>query len=82
MRIEAFHSQDLGELVRVWNRNLPADPISPARLERMTGRGVSGVFHARVALLLFFLSYKVDSPATDNQPQNQGYNYPKSHCSG
>ena len=33
MRIEAFHSQDLGELVRVWNRNLPADPVSPARLE-------------------------------------------------
>ena len=33
MHIEAFHSQDLDELIRVWNRNLPADPISPARLE-------------------------------------------------
>ena len=33
MRIETFHSQDLDELVRVWNRNLPADPVSPARLE-------------------------------------------------
>jgi hypothetical protein len=33
MRIEPFHSQVLGELVRVWNRNLPADPVSPARLE-------------------------------------------------
>jgi len=33
MRIETFHSRDLGELVRVWNRNLPADPVSPARLE-------------------------------------------------
>ena len=33
MRIEPFHSRDLGELVGVWNRNLPADPVSPARLE-------------------------------------------------
>jgi GNAT superfamily N-acetyltransferase len=33
MRIDAFHSRDLGELVRVWNRNLPADPVSSARLE-------------------------------------------------
>ncbi|MBN1641914.1 MAG: GNAT family N-acetyltransferase, partial [Anaerolineae bacterium] len=33
MRIEAFHSRDLGELVEVWNRNLPADPVSQARFE-------------------------------------------------
>jgi mycothiol synthase len=33
MRIEVFQSAALGELVAVWNRNLPADPISPARLE-------------------------------------------------
>lgn len=33
MRIEAFQSTVLEELVQVWNRNLPADPISPARLE-------------------------------------------------
>jgi len=33
MRIEAFHSQDLIEVVDVWNRNLPTDPIFPGRLE-------------------------------------------------
>jgi GNAT superfamily N-acetyltransferase len=33
MCIEPFHSQDLDELVGVWNRSLPADLISAARLE-------------------------------------------------
>ncbi|HID10528.1 MAG TPA: GNAT family N-acetyltransferase [Candidatus Latescibacteria bacterium] len=33
MRIEVFRSGDIDELVDVWNRSLPADPISPARLE-------------------------------------------------
>ncbi len=34
MRIAAFHNAALEELVQVWNRNLPADPISSARLEK------------------------------------------------
>jgi len=33
MRIEVFQSGHLEELVEVWNRNLVADSISPARLE-------------------------------------------------
>lgn len=33
MQIGEFDSADLEELVDIWNRNLPADPISPARLE-------------------------------------------------
>jgi len=33
MHIEVFQSRVLEELVDVWNRNLPADSISPTRLE-------------------------------------------------
>ena len=33
MRIEAFHSGDLMQVVDVWNQSLPADPISPGRLQ-------------------------------------------------
>lgn len=33
MHVGAFHSRDLEGLVALWNRGLPADPISPARLE-------------------------------------------------
>jgi mycothiol synthase len=33
MGVSAFHSADIEELVGVWNRNLPVDPISAGRLE-------------------------------------------------
>jgi mycothiol synthase len=34
MRIEAFQSGDIEELVQIWNRSLLADPISPISLEK------------------------------------------------
>jgi mycothiol synthase len=33
MDVSAFHSADIEELVGVWNRSLPVDPISAGRLE-------------------------------------------------